>query len=315
MKIFLSLLTIFVLGLNITFSQIDEGVDEFGRKVFEVVKNNNKEQFIELFLVKEEVSEIARIVKENSETPPEKMIEDIENQLKKEYITENWNISNDDLKLIYQNAIEKYNIVWSQASYKETKIQNIIYKRGVSIGGFKIIYEFMGNEYDLNVVKNIKTQNGWKFGRFDVRSIIQKENSSASNYSKANILKLYITSIPSAKSNGNAWDNAFGQYLPDVYAKIQSETSVLRNTGLSSRLENVENSNLPRGWDLSRKPFTIHKINFNENYWICLVDYDSATDDDLVGCVGFNIGNHIGKKTVYINKGNIEIKLILEWVE
>ena len=139
--------------------------------------------------------------------------------------------------------------------------------------------------------------------------------SKVKNYSKLIIKELHITKIPATKENGNSWDNAFGEYLPDIYLKIvDKDGNYLYGIKEDYRLENIKNSNLPRGWIFS-KPYVIYQKDFNRNIWFCLIDYDSITEDDLVGCIPFNIQDYNGDENEIILKRNdTEIKIKVEWV-
>jgi len=59
----------------------------------------------------------------------------------------------------------------------------------------------------------------------------------------------------------------------------------------------------------------IHKTNFNKKYWVALTDYDSSTDNDNLGFVGFTINEHKGENSIVLSEGEITVKLKLEWIE
>jgi len=308
------LVVIILLNVSFGFAQ-DESMKIFGKEIFRIVQNNDKEGLMKIFPSSNDINILAASYKENATPPTEKTLEEIKSRFKSKIIVKGWKKATDAIDMIKKQAIDKNSVIWNSASYKKIKVISTSYNNGLNRGVFVIYYEFMGMEYQIKVKEAVNVENKWKITKFDLVGVKEEINESTKKYSKMNILKFYIYTIPSTKKDGKAWDNSFGQYLPDIYARIENKNSVLFNTGTGSRIENAKASNLPRGWDITREPFIIHNSNFDKDYWICLKDYDSSTDDDNIGCVNLKVNNYKGEKEFYIEQKGIKIKLIVEWIE
>ncbi|HNB13592.1 MAG TPA: hypothetical protein PKY09_11880 [Bacteroidia bacterium] len=152
---------------------------------------------------------------------------------------------------------------------------------------------------------------------FFIIGIDEISNANSKTYSKAVITKIAINKIPSIKSTGEPWDNPFGNNLPDIYYIITDKNGqILRSLNPMERKEDVNPQNLPVYFSLTGKGFVLDDLK--ETIFIFLYDYDSVTDPDKVGSVGFKLSDYMFGKDAYkeqITKanGNTEISISVKW--
>lgn len=152
---------------------------------------------------------------------------------------------------------------------------------------------------------------------FFIIGVDEISDNDSKNYSKAIITKITINKFPSAKPSGEPWDNAFGNYLPDIYYIITDKNGqTLRSLNIAERKEDVNPKNLPVSFSLIGKVFPIDELK--EPIFIFLYDYDSVTEPDKIGSVGFKLSDYMFGKDSYpeeITKSyqNTEISINVKW--
>ncbi|XRE42377.1 hypothetical protein ACIVBQ_000581 [Tenacibaculum discolor] len=153
----------------------------------------------------------------------------------------------------------------------------------------------------------------------------KEELSKCKPKKEKNTLVVYdikVLKYPATKDSGKAWDNAFGQYKPDVYFKILDKNkNAIFSQNITSRLENHNGSefNLLKVAEkqiLKEQKNCIAKIPLKQHakgLFFCLYDYDSATSDDLIGVVAaknlpVSKESNLMKKMIEIDGFKIEVE-------
>lgn len=122
------------------------------------------------------------------------------------------------------------------------------------------------------------------------------------------IKTIKMIKFPELKSDGRRWDNYWGQYLPDVYFVIKNITT--KKTLYSNYRQRIENLKL-RGIARFAPGYVIHDLT--QTYAICIYDYDSITENDLMGSMVLSPVIDDGEKTLRWEQDGVSLEVELEW--
>ncbi len=122
------------------------------------------------------------------------------------------------------------------------------------------------------------------------------------------IKTIRMTKFPELKPDGRRWDNYWGQYLPDVYFVIKNINT--KKVLFSNHRERIENLKL-HGSARFSPGYVINDLT--QTYAICIYDYDSVTENDLMGSVVLSPVIDKGEKKLKWDKDGVFLELELEW--
>lgn len=127
--------------------------------------------------------------------------------------------------------------------------------------------------------------------------------NSTTKYEAVNVEAIYLLNMPQT-DNGEPWDMGFLDGAePDIMFYVYKNGQLDYETGY------YEDA------DISKGPgFKINRTyGPNDNLKIKIYDYDGATDNDYIGEVECSLSKHNGESEGYVSRGQIKIKLQLEW--
>lgn len=126
--------------------------DAFGNALVSAISRNDYAAFSNMLITKEEMTQLM-----NASTDPEdkEALKNVD-QIQKDIISRS-RTSFDDVR----NGGLKDGIIWEQAKYKKSEYQ-MSKKDGIESMELKIIVDYKGAEYQMEVSKIAKTSSGWK---------------------------------------------------------------------------------------------------------------------------------------------------------
>ena len=95
-----------------------------------------------------------------------------------------------------------------------------------------------------------------------------------------------LLAFPATKHSGKAWDNALASYKPDLFLSISDfNKKIIYNH--PSYFNNQTNNDLPLIFNFSEK-IKLSRDQYIDGIILSFYDYDSATNNDLVGFIAFD---------------------------
>ncbi|MCB0606317.1 MAG: hypothetical protein KDD12_01295 [Lewinella sp.] len=132
--------------------------------------------------------------------------------------------------------------------------------------------------------------------------------STESGNKRVIISNIQLLKFPELKTDGRRWDNYWGGYLPDVYFVIKNVTA--KKIMYSNPSRRIENLKLHGTAEFS-PGFVINDLT--QTYAICLYDYDSITENDLIGSIVLSPAIDVGQNTLTWEKDGVLLRIKLEW--
>lgn len=130
------------------------------------------------------------------------------------------------------------------------------------------------------------------------------------DYTNFKILSVKVTAMPFLDGNNTTWDPSGG--APDVFFKMETANNTVLYDGSSSRVNDVNNSDLPLGWSFVN---AYQITNLTVTHYVTLYDYDTLDPNDLIGYVGFSMQDHKNgyPKTITKTSGSLTVSINGEW--
>ena len=142
---------------------------------------------------------------------------------------------------------------------------------------------------------------------------VPKFSTQETAYRSATITKITIESINTSKPSGASWDNAIGNYKPDVFLEFRSPYNELLWT--SPQLDDVDNLKCPISISFAGvSGAKIMRAHFGEDYGFVILDRDNTSSPDTMFTGSIRISRHKeGDNFAIYEKNGFKIKLELVW--